>query len=109
MLTSQRLDSWLYAVRLCKTRTRAAAFISEEGVRINRRKVFRPSALVRVVDVLTISLHGQVRIIEVTGLSLKRVSASVAQGLRRDLLTEDAPFQNGGNVPRSQHMGENEV
>ncbi len=96
-------------MRLCKTRSRAAAIISEKGVRINRRKVHRPSAAVRIGDVLTLALHGQVRIIEVIGLSRRRVSAVMAQRLRRDLMTTEIATQEEGNVPRSQHMGENEV
>ncbi len=87
-MASQRIDSWLFCVRLCKTRRLAAEIVSAGAVRINRRKIRKPATPVHVGDVLTLVLHGRVRVVEVTGLSPRRVSAAVAVTLRREL---DAP------------------
>ena len=82
---SQRVDKWLWCVRICKTRADAARLVGRGGVRINRRKVSRPSALVRRDDVLTIALHGRVRVVRVAGFAARRVSPAVAEGLRIDI------------------------
>ncbi len=87
-MNSQRIDSWLFCVRLCKTRRLAAAMVMDGAVRLNRRKVRKPATPVHVGDVLTFVLHGRVRVVEVTGLAPRRVSAAVAVTLRREL---DAP------------------
>ena len=72
-------------MRLCRSRSLAAAVVTGGGVRINRRKVRKPAARVHVGDVITVAVHGRVHVVEVLGLSPRRVSATVAAGLYRRL------------------------
>ncbi len=87
---SQRVDKWLWCVRVCKTRGDAARLVARGGVRINRRKISRPSALVRIDDVLTIALRGRVRVVRVAGLAQRRLSPAAAAELRMDIEEKEA-------------------
>ena len=44
---TQRVDKWLWFVRVVKTRTQAAALVTEGGVRLNTEKIDRPAQPVR--------------------------------------------------------------
>jgi ribosome-associated heat shock protein Hsp15 len=75
-----RLDVWLWAARLFKTRSLAKASIEAGRARIDG-VACKPSRLVRVGDRLMVS-RGEERIeIEVRGLSEQRGPAPVAQAL----------------------------
>ena len=50
----QRLDQWLYYVRLAKTRPLCAAIVSKGRIRVNRQPTSKPHAKLRVGDVLTL-------------------------------------------------------
>jgi ribosome-associated heat shock protein Hsp15 len=101
----QRIDSWLWCVRLCRSRTRAAGLVASGAVRLNRRKIHKPATCVHVGDVLTLVLHGEVRVFEVTGLSPRRVSAPEAGRLRRELTSSpcagSAPGESATTRPRN--------
>ncbi len=72
-------------MRICKTRAEAARIIGRGQVRINRRKISRPSALVRMDDVLTVVRNGHVRVVRVAGFSERRLSPGAAAEIRLDL------------------------
>ncbi len=72
-------------MRICKTRAEAARIIGKGQVRINRRKISRPSALVRMGDVLTVVRNGHVRVVRVAGFSERRLSPKSAAEIRLDL------------------------
>lgn len=75
-LHSQRIDKWLWHARFARTRTAAQKLALSGHVRINRTKVTSASQLVRRENVLTIALTRGVRVVEVVGLSDRRLSAS---------------------------------
>ena len=78
-------------MRICKTRAEAARIIGKGQVRINRRKISRPSALVRMDDVLTVVRNGHVRVVQVAGFARHRLSPKAAAEIRLDL------EETGGN------------
>ena len=78
-------------MRICKTRAEAARIIGKGQVRINRRKISRPSALVRMDDVLTVVRNGHVRVVQVAGFARRRLSPKAAAEIRLDL------EETGGN------------
>lgn len=88
---TQRLDKWLWFARVVKTRTQAAALVTETGVRINGAKVDRPAHLIRPGDTLTIVVHGRVRILEVSAPGTRRGGAPDAARLFRDLTPPPPP------------------
>ncbi|MEW5964811.1 MAG: RNA-binding S4 domain-containing protein [Pseudomonadota bacterium] len=82
---AQRLDKWLWFARIAKTRTLAAALVSAGKIRVNRKRVDKPSQAVRPGDVLTASLGRAVRIIRVIEPGTRRGPASEAQRLYEEL------------------------
>ncbi len=98
---SQRADKWLWFARVVKTRTSAAALVSEGKVRINRQRIEKPSHGVRPGDVLTIAVGARVRILEVIATGTKRGSAPDAQALFKDL-TPPPPPRNSSETDMQQ-------
>lgn len=72
-----RVDSWLWAVRLFKTRSAATAACRAGHVRINGERV-KAAQGVRIGDEVRIRISGFDRIVDVRRLMVKRVGADVA-------------------------------
>lgn len=72
-----RVDVWLHAVRLYKTRTAATTAVKGGKIKVNDEPV-KPSYKLQVGDTVTFRQPGRERIIEVTGLLDKRVGHPVA-------------------------------
>lgn len=81
----QRLDKWLWCARFMKARADCTRLAAGGMVRINRQATEKPHARLRLGDVLTLPLRGQVRVVEVLALAARRGPASEAQGLYREL------------------------
>ncbi|ODP37593.1 RNA-binding S4 domain-containing protein [Sphingomonas turrisvirgatae] len=82
---SMRLDRFLWFVRLVKTRG-AAQELAEAGMlRLDGRRIEKSSVQVRVGSVIAFPLRGQVRILRVEGLPLRRGPAPEAQGMYQEL------------------------
>ena len=75
---SLRLDKLLVYLRFARTRSQARSMIDDRHLRRNRKLVQRASVNVSVGDVLTLIVGGEVRIIEITNLPKRRVSAPLA-------------------------------
>jgi len=78
-IDSVRIDQWLHAVRIVKTRSSAAAACRGGHVRINGA-VAKPSSLVKVGDHVEARVNQRERIVDVTNLISKRVDATTAAG-----------------------------
>jgi len=72
-----RLDSWIWSVRLVKTRSQAAAACRAGHVRLNGERV-KPAHVVRAGDKVRVRQAGAERTVVVTRILNKRVSAAVA-------------------------------
>jgi ribosome-associated heat shock protein Hsp15 len=75
-----RLDKWLWAARFFKTRGAATEAVLGGRVHVGGARV-KPSKDVRVGDVVDVTIGSVKRTVEVTGVSDKRGSASVAATL----------------------------
>ncbi|WP_067780866.1 RNA-binding S4 domain-containing protein [Actinomyces vulturis] len=73
-----RIDVWLWSVRQVKSRSLATAACKAGHVRINGEPV-KPASPVSIGDTVRYRVDGFDRILEVTGLLAKRVSAPRAQ------------------------------
>ena len=76
-IDSVRIDQWLQAVRITKTRSGAAAACRGGLVRINGLAA-RPSSPVRVRDHVEARVNKRERIVDVCRLITKRVDAATA-------------------------------
>src|SRR5688500_11610285 len=76
-LDETRVDRWLWAVRVCKTRTAATEACKAGHVRVNGAPA-KAATTVRMGDRVTTRLHGHERVLEVVRVIDKRVGAAVA-------------------------------
>ena len=67
-----RIDRFLHCIRLVKSRTLAQAIIETGHVRVDGRRIGKSSDDVRIGSVVALPLHGQVRILRVLCLPLRR-------------------------------------
>ena len=67
-----RIDKWLWWARFFKTRSLSAKKISNGAVRVNSRRVLKPSAEITLDDVLTLKQGKIVRVIRVVSLGERR-------------------------------------
>lgn len=81
----QRIDKWLWYSRLIKTRSQASRLIAAGKVRINRNRVQKPAASLRVGDVITAVINGRVRVARIMDLGRRRGPAAEALLLYEDL------------------------
>jgi ribosome-associated heat shock protein Hsp15 len=78
-VTDARVDQWLWAVRLFKTRSAATEACRGGHVRVNGKPV-KASHPVRIGDRVEALVHGRQRDLEVVRVIDKRVGAAVADG-----------------------------
>ena len=79
-----RVDKWLWQARFFKTRSIASRVISSGRLRVNSKKVIKPSFMVVIEDVLTFAQEKRIRVVEVKALGTRRGPASEAQELYID-------------------------
>jgi ribosome-associated heat shock protein Hsp15 len=80
-----RIDKWLWAARFFKTRSLATEAVLAGHVQVNGVRV-KPSKDVRVTDQVELRIGTVTWSVEVTGLSDKRGSATVARTLYSETL-----------------------
>ncbi len=95
-----RVDKWLWAVRIYKTRGQAAAACRTGRVKI-RGVNAKPSRLVRIGEVITTRKGEHVRKVKVTGLLEHRVGAKLVYDYLEDLspAAEEIKPEHGGLAP----------
>ena len=78
---SLRLDKFLWFARIVKTRSLAQQFAEEGRLRLAGRVIDRAHAPVRVGDVLSFALRGEVRVIRIEALPTRRGPPAEARAL----------------------------
>lgn len=74
-----RIDRYLQCIRLAKSRTLAQALIETGHVRIDGRRVAKPSEEVRVGSVIALPLRDRVRVLKVLSVPSRRGPAAEAR------------------------------
>jgi ribosome-associated heat shock protein Hsp15 len=90
-LEKQRLDKWLFFSRAAKSRTLAQRLIEAGEVRVNSERTSRSDFRVGVGDVLTMTMHGQLRVWRIRAAGERRGPATEAQELYEDLSPPPVP------------------
>jgi ribosome-associated heat shock protein Hsp15 len=88
--TSARVDAWLWAVRLFKSRSLATAACRAGHVRVNGERA-KPATAVRVGDEIVVRGGERERVVEVRRVLVKRVGAPVAAAAMVDRSPEPLP------------------
>ena len=95
-----RLDKWLWAARVFKTRSVAAAACDGGKVDVNEQSA-KPAKPLRPGDVVRVTLpQGRRRILKVNALDDRRGSGTVARTLYEDLTPPDPPRPRWAPPPR---------
>ena len=81
----QRLDKWLWCARFMKARGDCAGLVGEGAVRINRQPTDKAHARLRIGDVLTVAIRGDVRVVRVLVLAERRGPAPEARTLYEEI------------------------
>ena len=80
-----RIDRYLFFIRVLKSRTQAQGLIDEGRVRIDGRRVEKPSDQVAVGSVIAFPLRDQVRVLRVLSIPTRRGPAPEARGCYEEL------------------------
>ena len=78
-----------------RARTDCADLVSQGSIRINRQPTGKAHAKLRIGDVLTIPVHGSVRVLRVASLAIRRGPASEVRLLYVDVSPADAGPADG--------------
>ena len=80
-----RIDRFLFFIRLLKSRTLAQGLIETGHVRVDGKRVEKPSEEVRVGSVVALPLHDRVRVLRVLALPPRRGPAAEARSCYEEL------------------------
>jgi len=80
-----RIDRYLHCIRLVKSRTLAQAVIETGFVRLDGRRVVKPSEEVRVGSTVALPLRGEVRVLRVLCLPERRGPTAEARACYEEL------------------------
>jgi ribosome-associated heat shock protein Hsp15 len=80
-----RIDRFLFFIRLVKSRTLAQGLIDTGYVRLDGKRVEKPSEDVRVGSTIALPLREQVRIVRVLALPARRGPAAEARTCYEEL------------------------
>jgi ribosome-associated heat shock protein Hsp15 len=83
-----RIDKWLWAVRIFKTRNQAADACKAGKVKIDSNSV-KPSREIKINNIITVQIGALTKTIKVTGIIKNRVSAKLAVDYVEDLTPEE--------------------
>lgn len=92
---AQRLDKWLWYARVTKTRTLAATLVQNGKVRVNRERTVKPRQQVKADDVVTIAVHGRVRVLRVLAPGERRGPAKEAVELYEEISIDASGERSG--------------
>ena len=85
-----RIDRFLFFIRLLKSRTLAQALIDAGHVRVDGKRVEKPSETVRIGSIVAFPLHDKVRVLKVLSLPARRGPAPEARACYQELGIDEA-------------------
>ena len=98
-MTSVRIDKWLWHSRVVRTRMAAAELAASGHVRVNGSRVKAPGRMLRLGDVVTVSLYQGVRVLKVAGFAGQRGSGAAARLLYEELNVDAGGGESVGQEP----------
>jgi ribosome-associated heat shock protein Hsp15 len=85
-----RIDRFLHCIRLVKSRTLAQTIVAAGHIRIDGKRVEKPSDDVRIGSVVALPLRDEVRVLKVLALPERRGPASEARTCYVELTIDEA-------------------
>ena len=80
-----RIDRYLHCIRLVKSRSLAQAIVDSGHVRIDGKRVAKPSEPVRAGSIIALPLYERVRVLRVLALPARRGPPAEARGCYEEL------------------------
>lgn len=96
-----RIDAWLWAVRVFKTRSLASSEVKAGHVRL-KGEAAKPSQKIRPGDTITVRYPGWERVLIVRKTLAKRVGAPVAVTCYEDISAPKPAYLTSGALPRRE-------
>jgi ribosome-associated heat shock protein Hsp15 len=84
-----RIDRYLHCIRLVKSRSLAQRLIDAGHLRIDGKRVAKPSEAVRVGSTIAFPLHERVRVLRVLALPVRRGPPAEARTCYEELGVDD--------------------
>lgn len=84
-----RVDRFLFFIRLAKSRTLAQSIVEAGYVRVDGKRIDKPSEEVRAGSIVALPLNDAVRIIRVLSLPVRRGPASEARRHYQEIAAPD--------------------
>ena len=84
-----RIDRFLFFIRVVRSRTIAQHVIEEGYVRIDGKRVEKPSEDVRPGSIVALPLHGHVRVLRILELPSRRGPAAEARACYEELAIDE--------------------
>jgi ribosome-associated heat shock protein Hsp15 len=100
-----RIDKWLWAIRIFKTRSLANEACQSGKIKINDNRI-KPSRAIQIGDRITVQKNFVKYEYEVTGLIEKRVSATIAQQNYIDQTPEEEEIKQKSKLFSPQYTRE---
>ena len=93
-----RIDKWLWFARFFKNRTVSARIISQGKVRLNGKRISKPSTTLKKGDALTFSQGNILRLVKVLELGKRRgpfrEAVSLYDEIEEKMYVDEAVFSN---------------
>ena len=90
-----RIDKYLYAIRLTKSRSQAQALVDEAHIRVDGRRIVKASEAIRIGSVIALPLRGSVRVIRVLAMPARRGPVAEARLAYEELAEGQALTPDG--------------
>jgi ribosome-associated heat shock protein Hsp15 len=101
----QRLDRWLFFSRAVKSRSLAQKLIEAGAVRVNSERTIASDRRIGPGDVLTMTMHQQLRVWRVLSSGSRRGPAAEAATLYEDLSPPPLPREEAPSAPGERLPG----
>jgi len=88
-VTKVRIDKYLWAIRLFKTRSLAAAACNEGKVKLDQENPVKASKIVKTGEIFSIRIEGKRCVIQTVKIIEKRVAAPLAFECYNDITPEE--------------------
>ena len=84
-IDEQRIDNWLFRSRIIKSRAKAQKVIFDGNVKINKIKISKSSAKIKIGDIITLNKITNIIIFSVESFANNRLSAKDAIKLYKEI------------------------
>ena len=85
IIDEQRIDSWLFRSRLIKSREKAQKIILDGHIKINKIRTSKPSARIKIGDIITLTKFDNIFILSVENFAKNRLNAKEALKLYKEI------------------------